>query len=88
MKSKKKNIKKVLYIILLVVLGLAFVASLTFGSIATFATTTAEEIESWYASTFEKNIILFETSIKTLIVSAALLILTLSFNDFKKKFID
>lgn len=88
MKRKKINVKKVLYIVLVVVLALIFVASLTFGSIAAFATNIREEIEVWYASKYEKEISLLSTSIKWLIASAALLTLTLSFKDFKKKYID
>ena len=88
MKRKKSNVKNVLYIILLVILTIAFVASIAFGSIAAFATSIKEEIEVWYASTFNKDIALFKTSIILLIVSSILLIITLSFKDFKKKFID
>ena len=88
MKSKKINIKKILYIVLIVVLSLVFIASLTFGSIATFANDIKEEIEIWYASKYEEEISLLSKSIKWLIVSATLLALTLSFSDLKKKYID
>ena len=87
MKNKKINIKKVLYITLLVVLTLVFVASLTFGALAAFTTTVREDIEIWYASKYEKEISLLSTSIKWLLASAALLVLTLSFKDFKKKYL-
>ena len=88
MKKKKGKIKKVLFIILLVILTTLFISSLVFGSIAAFATSVAEEIEGWYASTFNKNITLLKTSTILLIISSILLIITLSFKDFKKKFID
>lgn len=88
MGKKKTSFKKVIYIILLVVLALAFVAALTFGAIGVFATSLTEEIEVWYASKFEKDLVLLKTAIITLIVSSILLVFTLSFKDFKKKFID
>lgn len=88
MKSKKSNIKKVLYIILLVVLGILFVSSLTFGAIGAFTTTAKEEIEIWFATKLKTNVSLLKDSIKWLLISATLLVLTLSFKDFKKKYID
>ena len=88
MKSKKTNIKKVFYIILLVILGIIFVASLTFGTIAAFTNDVRESIEVWYESEFEKGISLLKQSIIWLIISSALLIFTLSFKDFKNKYID
>lgn len=88
MKSKKSNVKKVLYIILLVILGIIFVSSLTFGAIGAFTTTVKEDIEVWFASSLKTNVSLLKDSIKWLIISSVLLILTLSFKDFKKKFID
>lgn len=88
MKKKKVNIKKILYITLIVVLSLVLVASLTFGSIAAFTETLKEDIEIWYFNKFEKEISLLKTSIIWLLVSSLSLVLTLSFDDFKKKFID
>ena len=88
MKSKKINIKKILYIALLVILATIFVASLTFGAIAAFTSNVREDIEIWYLDKFEKNISLLKQSIIWLLVSASLLTLTLSFKDFKKKYID
>ena len=88
MKNKKSNVKKVLYIILLVVLGILFVSSLTFGAIGAFTTTLTEEIEVWFASKLKKDVTLLKDSIKWLLISSVLLVLTLSFKDFKKKFID
>jgi hypothetical protein len=88
MKSKKINVKKILYIALLSVLGLIFVASLTFGVIAAFTNDARESIEVWYNEEFEKEISLLKQSITWLLISATLLVFTLSFKDFKKKFID
>lgn len=88
MKKRKINIKKVLYITLIVILALVFTASLTFGAIGAFATNVREEIEVWYVGKYEKEISLLSTSIKWLIISSIALILTLSFKDFKKKYID
>lgn len=89
MKSKKVNIKKILYIILLVVLGLLFVASLTFGAIAAFAGDVRDSLEVWFSSKLKKTeFSLLAQSIKWLLVSSVLLIFTLSFKDFKRKFID
>lgn len=88
MKSKKINIKKILYITLLVILGLIFVASLTFGAIAAFSGNVRESIESWYLEKNEKEISLLSQSIKWLLISATLLVFTLSFKDFKKKYVD
>ena len=88
MKSKKINIKKILYIALLVILATIFVASLTFGAIGAFTTTVKEDIEVWFASSLKTNVSLLKDSVKWLIISSVLLILTLSFKDFKKKFID
>lgn len=88
MKSKKINVKKILYIALLSVLGLIFVASLTFGVIAAFTNDARENIEVWYNEEFEKEISLLKQSITWLLISATLLVFTLSFKDFKKKFID
>jgi len=88
MEKKKVNIKKVLYIVLLVVLVLIFVSSLTFGAIGAFTTTVREEIEVWFASKLKANVSLLSDSIKWLLISTVLLVLTLSFKDFKKKFID
>lgn len=89
MKSKKVNIKKILYIVLLVVLGLLFVSSLTFGAIAAFTGDTKETLEVWFSSKLKKKeFSLLKQSITWLLVSACLLIFTLSFKDFKKKYID
>ncbi len=88
MESRKTTLKKVLYIILLVILGILFVSSITFGVIGAFTTTLTEEIEVWFASKLKKEIVLLKNSIKWLLISSALLILTLSFKDFKKKYID
>lgn len=88
MKNKKVNVKKVLYIILVVVLSIALVASLVFGSIAAFTTNAKEAIETWYFDTYEKELSLLKTSVIVLIASSLLLTLTLSFDEFKKKFID
>lgn len=88
MKAKKINIKKILYITLIVVLTTILVASIVFGSIAAFTETVRADIESWYFSKFDKEISLLRNSVIWLIVSSLLLVLTLSFDDFKKKFID
>jgi len=88
MKKKKVNIKKILYIALLTVLGIIFVASLTFGAIAAFTENARESIEVWYLDKFEENLNLLKKSIVWLFISASLLVLTLSFKDFKKKYID
>ncbi len=88
MEKKSVKVKKVLYIVLLVVLSLVFVASIVFGTIAAFTTTAREEIEVWLASTFDKERSLLKTSIVMLIISSLLLMLILSFKDFKKKYID
>lgn len=86
--KKRINIKKVLYISLLAALSIVFIASLTFGAIGAFTNDLKNEIEAWYFTKNEEEISLLNTSIKWLLVSAALLILTLSFKDFKKKYID
>ena len=88
MKNKKEIIKKVLYIALLSILGLIFVASLTGGAIGAFTTNLSEDIEVWFTEKLEKEFVLLKTSIKYLLISSVLLILTLSFKDFKKKYID
>jgi len=88
MKSKKRNVKKILYIVLLSILGVIFVASLTFGAIGAFATNTKESIETWYSTKFDKDLVLLKKSLTWLLISSALLILTLSFKEFKKKYID
>jgi energy-coupling factor transporter transmembrane protein EcfT len=88
MKSKKANVKKILYIVLIVVLALIFVASLTFGAIAAFTNDTKESIEVWYSTKYEKDFSLLKQSIIWLIISATLLTITLSFKDFKAKYID
>ena len=88
MKRKKINIKKILYIALLIALATIFVASLTFGAIAAFTTELREEIEVWYTSQKDKEISLLSTSIKCLLISSILLTLTLSFKDFKKRYLD
>ena len=85
---KKQKAKKILYIILVTILATLLVASLVFGSIGAFTTTAKESIETWYFSTFKKEISLLKSSIITLLVSSILLTITLSFDDFKKKFID
>lgn len=88
MKSKKSKVKKVLYIILLCILGLTLGCSLVFGVFGAYFPTISESITDWYLDVFEKEISLLKTSVILLIVSSALLILTLSFKDFKKKYID
>lgn len=88
MKKRKINVKKVLYIALIVILALVFTASLTFGAIGAFTTNVKDEIEVWYAGKYEKEISLLSTSIKWLLISSIALIFTLSFKDFKKKYMD
>ena len=88
MKLNKINVKKILYIALLSILGLIFVASLAFGIIAAFTTDARESIEVWYSEKMEKEISLLKHSITWLLISATSLVFTLSFKDFKKKFID
>lgn len=89
MKSEKANIKKILYIVLLVILATLFVTSLTFGSIAAFTGELNDNIEVWFAEKLKKDdFSLLKQSITWLLVSAVLLIFTLSFKDFKKKYID
>ena len=88
MKAKKTTIKKTLYIILLSILGIIFVSSLTFGAIGAFTTNTKESIEVWFSSKLDQNISLLKDSIKWLIISATLLVLSLSFKEFKQKYID
>lgn len=88
MKSKKFNIKKTLYVTLLVILAIIFVASLIFGALGAFTQSTKENIEVWYFEKFEKEISLLKHSIKWLLISASLLVFTLSFKDFKNKYID
>lgn len=87
MKGKKVNIKKVLYITLLVILTIILVASLVFGTIAAFANTLRANIEVWYSTKFDKEISLLKTSVIWLIISSLLIVLTLLFDDFKKKFL-
>ena len=70
------------------VLGLIFVSSLTFGAIAAFTGETRESIEVWYAGKFEKDISLLKQSIIWLLVSSSLLVFTLSFKDFKNKYLN
>lgn len=88
MKSKKTNIKYILYIILIVILATIFVASIVFGVIGSFTNELKEDIEIWYNSKFEKDLSLQKQSIIWLLISATLLTLTLSFKDFKIKYID
>lgn len=88
MKAKKINIKKILFVTLLVILTIIFTASLTFGSLAAFTEKTRENIEIWYFEKFKKEISLLKQSLKWLLISATLLVFTLSFKDFKKKYID
>ena len=56
MEKKKINIKKIIYILLIVVLAVIFVSSLVFGSIAAFTETLRDNIEVWYTTKFEKDI--------------------------------
>lgn len=88
MKSNKQKAKKIIYIILLTVLAIVFVASLTFGTIAAFFTTAKESIEDWYLASFDKEIALFKVSIIGLISSCILLIFTLSYKDIKRKYLN
>lgn len=88
METKKINIKKIMYIALLVILGILFVASLVSGVISAFIPETRESIEVWYAGKYEKTLNLMKKSITWLLISSALLVLTLSFKDFKNKYID
>lgn len=88
MEKKKINIKKIIYILLIVVLAVIFVSSLVFGSIAAFTETLRDNIEVWYTTKFEKDISLLKVSITWLIISSLLLIFTLSLKDLKKKYID
>lgn len=88
MKGKKVNIKKILYITFLVVLSIILVASLVFGTIAAFTDTLRTNIEVWYSTKFDKEISLLKTSVIWLIISSLLIVLTLLFDDFKKKFIN
>lgn len=87
MKSKKSTVKKVFYIILLVVLGIMLVGSLVFGIFGAYFPSISESIADWYLKVFKKDISLLKTSVILLLVSSSLLILTLSFKDFKKKYI-
>lgn len=88
MKAKKTNVKKIIYTSLIVILAIIFISSLTFGAISAFASETRENIEVWYYGKFDKNISLFKKSIIWLLISSSLLTLSLSFKDFKNKYID
>lgn len=88
MKSKKSTVKKVFYIILLVVLAVMFVGSLVFGIFGAYFPSISEDIVDWYLRVFKKDISLLKTSIILLLISSSLLVLTLSFKDFKKKYVD
>lgn len=88
MKSKKINVKKIIYITLLGILGVLFVASIAFGIIAAFIPEARESIEVWYAEKNEETLNLMKKSITWLLISASALVLTLSFKDFKNKYID
>lgn len=87
MKSKK-NIKKILFIILVTILSLIFVTSLAFGIISAFIDGARESVEVWYFDTFEKEINLLKKSMTWMLISSILLVFTLSFKDFKNKYID
>lgn len=87
MKNKKATVKKVFYIILLVVLGTMLVGSLVFGIFGAYFPSISESIVDWYLKVFKKDISLLKTSVILLLISSSLLILTLSFKDFKKKYI-
>ena len=87
MKSKK-NIKKILFIILVVILSIVFAASLAFGIISAFIDGARESVEVWYFDTFEEEINLLKKSMTWLLISSILLVFTLSFKDFKSKYID
>ena len=88
MTSNKNRVKKIVYVSWLVVLAVIFVSSLSFGVIAAFFNDATTSIETWYLDSFEEEIVLLTKSITWLLISAALLMLTLSFKDFKKTFID
>ena len=88
MTSNKNRVKKIVYVSWLVVLAVIFVSSLSFGVIAAFFNDTTTSIETWYLDSFEEEIVLLTKSITWLLISAALLMLTLSYKDFKKTFID
>jgi hypothetical protein len=88
MKSKKVNIKKIIYISILSILGVIFLASIIFGVIAAFTNNARSSIELWYLDSFKKEISLLKHSITWLLISSALLIFTLSFKEFKNKYID
>ena len=87
MKSKK-NIKKILFIILVFILSIVFAASLAFGIISAFIDGARESVEVWYFDTFEEEINLLKKSMTWLLISSILLVFTLSFKDFKSKYID
>ncbi len=88
MKSKKSTVKKVFYIILLVVLSVMLVSSLVFGIFGAYFPSISEDIVDWYLRVFKKDISLLKTSVILLLISSSLLVLTLSFKDFKKKYVD
>lgn len=88
MKSKKSTVKKVFYIILLVILGIMFTSSLVFGIFGAYFPSISENIVDWYLKVFKKDLSLLKTSIILLLISSSLLVLTLSFKDFKKKYVD
>ena len=84
----KKKVKKILFITLVTILSIVFVASLAFGIISAFIDGARESVEAWYFDTFEEEINLLKKSMTWLIISSILLVFTLSFKDFKKKYVD
>lgn len=65
-----------------------FVGSLVFGIFGAYFPSISEDIVDWYLRVFKKDISLLKTSIILLLISSILLVLTLSFKDFKKKYVD
>ena len=84
----KKKVKKILFITWVTILSIVFVASLAFGIISAFIDGARESVEAWYFDTFEEEINLLKKSMTWLIISSILLVFTLSFKDFKKKYVD
>lgn len=86
MKEKNKKVYKIIFISLISLFGLAWVVLGGMAVIGGYFPTVASPIEDFLALTGDQT--LLKTSILYLLIDSALLVFTLLFKDFKKKFID
>ena len=86
MKEKNKRIKKIIFIIAVSILGSGWALLASMAVIGGYFPDLASPIEDFLALTGDQT--LLKTSILYLLIDSVLLVFTLLFKDFKKKFID